>query len=566
MAMKLFNEDNIPFIKRVSDFINEKNIAKILFISSFILYFISLFIYYFENVLRYDEVFTLQLVKSSIPNIIYLTSLDVHPPLYYLIVKFFILLGHSLHFPFNDIYLSRLISSFPFLILMIFSWKYLRKDIGVLSAGLFSFCIMSMPHFIHYLAELRMYSYCLLFSTLVFYMAYRITNDGSWKNYALLILFTLLGLYTQYFCGIVASTIYLILLLVISLNNDIDKVKKLFISGIICIFVYLGTWGIYLFHQVKVISSDYWIAPFNSEALINTIIYFLNPLKLSESSVDLITPEEYGWLSLIQEIFNWETVIFLVLLTIVFGIIIKYTFKNGISFNILKDRIVKVNFLTFGALIILIEIIVGIILSECLGKPIIHIRYLFMSIGLFWLTICIVIGKTYHKSKPLFGICMILMVIGGGLSAYDGLTLSVINQRYTLDVDNVLNLIDSNDLIVSNFEMYSYSKIFRPHLDNYFIYEGSLVQNAFLNIMWNQLDMDMLLGDELERVTNTLNSGHKVWIFGSQDKINMEFYYIRNGKNYGFLDNYYAKSYRMSFVSNTKFQIRNIIEISPTPI
>jgi len=153
------------------------------------------------------------------------------------------------------------------------------------------------------------------------------------KNYVLLVLFTLLGLYTQYFFGLYALAIVLLLSVIISLNNDVDKLKKLFISCIVIIIIYLGTWGLFLYNQVKTVSNDYWIAPFNSEALVNTIIYFLNPQKLSECSLDLIDPQTYPWMSLIHGSINYETFFLIALLTIVFGIVLK---KNIRWLSIIK--------------------------------------------------------------------------------------------------------------------------------------------------------------------------------------------------------------------------------------
>jgi len=480
--------------------------------------------------------------------------MDVHPPLYYFIVKFFVFLGHFLHLPFSDIYIAKISSATPILLLMIFSWKYLRRDIGELAAGLFSLSLIIMPQFIFYLNDIRMYSWGMLFVTLAYYMAYRISLDGSYKNYALFIFFTVLGIYTQYYCAVALFGVYFVLFTYLSLKNRVNKVKKLVISGIISILSFMP-WLSILLHQVNNVSSNYWIPGFDSQLLF-FIFWNLLISRVNSEFVDLT----------LNNGVQWEGLILLVLLVILFGFCAKYLFRGGVSLNSLKTRLCKLNFLTFGALIILSEIILGVLISAMIGRPILHPRYLFIGFALFWLSVCIILSRTYHlKSKSIFVLAMVLFLISGGLNTYYSLTQIITNQEATHDMYDVLNLIDPDDLIVDdNLAVAGYRELFVHHPDeNTYIGQLSVFwEPVFLCIYESQHNMSVFKGDIAQRVNNALKSGHKVWI-NSYIRDNKDYYRIFDPSDYIDGSNYHVKFYKIRHGGKNTFYPNFILEIIP---
>jgi len=258
--------------------------SKFLFVISFIIFLLALLMNYFDNTLRYDEIFTFTLIKNNLSNIVYFTSIDVHPPLHYFIVKLFVDFGHLLlPTTFNDIFIGKISSSIPMLILIVFSYKYFRKDVGELGAGLFSLSLITMPQFIYYLGDVRMYSYGMLFVTLAFYMAYRITINDSKSNYILLAILTICGFYTHYFCGLALIAVYLVLLAYLSFNNDLNKIKKVLITAIISVIAFLP-WIHIILKQTDAVTNQFWIGSLDIASLIEYIWYFLSSLKSGEST------------------------------------------------------------------------------------------------------------------------------------------------------------------------------------------------------------------------------------------------------------------------------------------
>ena len=80
----------------------------------------------------------------------------------------------------------------PIYLLMALSLIKIRKNFGMLTAGLFIFCLVTMPMFIQYALEVRMYSWSIFFVTTSFIFIYEIIERNSYKNWIIL--------YTLFFC------------------------------------------------------------------------------------------------------------------------------------------------------------------------------------------------------------------------------------------------------------------------------------------------------------------------------------------------------------------------------
>ena len=99
----------------------------------------------------YDELFTMEFVKRPLKEMLSLAAKDVHPPLYYMIVRLFAVAADSLgilgdgagQVPIEA--LAKLVSVLPFAVLLIYAATVIRKKFGLFAAGLFSFAIVSMP-------------------------------------------------------------------------------------------------------------------------------------------------------------------------------------------------------------------------------------------------------------------------------------------------------------------------------------------------------------------------------------------------------------------------------------
>lgn len=164
------------------------------------------FVRIFDNNFWADEAFTTNLVANTVPVIIQKTAADVHPPLYYLIVK----LGYTLAG--NQGWMFHLISLFPCAIILIFSltaiWNRFGKETAVI---LITLAALS-KNAVRYNVEVRMYSWGALFVLLSFYCLYLILDEESTKHYILFTLSSLAAAYTHYYCLVSVAFFYVVLL------------------------------------------------------------------------------------------------------------------------------------------------------------------------------------------------------------------------------------------------------------------------------------------------------------------------------------------------------------------
>lgn len=351
-------------------------LGKILVCLSF---FILLYMIYYSfkyPFLSVDEWYSKGIIKLSINNIIKASAVDVHPPLYYFILKlgmkFFSIMGIKI----NAISLMELISVIPYIIIFCISITEIKKDYGHLTCGLFLFTTITTSEFFRQFLTARMYSWSILFLILSFICVRSIINKNDMKHWILLSIFSVLCAYTHYFAAISSIVIYLLLLGYIIKNNK-SSIKEWLISTIIGIVCYIP-WMLILFNQLSSVHQSYWIQQITLE---NMIIFF-----------------SFALTSIEEQIF--QVISFIIILICIYSIFKKYLENND------EDN----TYALFGALTFLGTILIGSIISFVF-KPILIERYLIPSIAVFWLGFSIYISKINIKRYiPL--IIIVLLVMG----------------------------------------------------------------------------------------------------------------------------------------------------------
>lgn len=217
----------------------------------------------------FDEGFTMILARKSVPELIRITGLDVHPPLYYLIVKLFIsLLGDGLfvfHLPSLLSYVGLMVVS------VLFFHRYFSPQFSLLVTA--AFC--SVPGMLEYALWVRMYSMAMLFVASSFFMTYIIMKkcDGDisfrnlWKLWTGLALTQVAAAYTHYFAGVAAVGISLFLLAFILFKKKrLQAALPWVIYCAVMVMLYLP-WMPVLFGQMSRIDGNYWIQPISEMEL-----------------------------------------------------------------------------------------------------------------------------------------------------------------------------------------------------------------------------------------------------------------------------------------------------------
>lgn len=255
----------------------------------------------------YDELFTVGMAEHSYGELISFTAKDVHPPLYYCIVKLILDLCKLMSPSADSIIVIKCVSVLPYYLLSAYGLLFLRKKFGMFVTGLFLFCVLSMPQMSAYTVEMRMYGWALFFVTAAFFHAYEIVDKNGrgryvirrfrvrktehfflfhWNgHFAALAFYGLAAAYTQYFACVAVIMVYVYLLLWFfvrykrSRGQDKDAARSLklwLVCVVFSILVYFP-WIFVLISQVTAVRENYWILPLTWRSIGGCVKFLMKP-------------------------------------------------------------------------------------------------------------------------------------------------------------------------------------------------------------------------------------------------------------------------------------------------
>ncbi|MBR0270561.1 MAG: glycosyltransferase family 39 protein [Methanobrevibacter sp.] len=423
-----------------------------------------------------DEIYSLAMIKMPLNDFISYSINDVHPILYYVFLKIFCKI-----FYFIDLTLTgKIFSLIPILLIGILSITKIKKNFGMLTAGIFFFCICSMPRILTSALEVRMYSWGLFFITTSLIFAYEITNNPNWKKWTILTVLTILSIYTHYFSAIASFSIYLVMLIYI-IRKDKKLLKNWIISAIICIIAYIP-WLPITYGQILNVNTTYWIAPISINTVISYIYYIFSPAYQAIRNNELASPTILGTLLFVSFIYLY--------------------YRN-------KDE-----FTTNTLLIFILVPSIGIIVS-LISQPIFHIRYIIPVIGCMWLVFSIFLAKSFENLKVFIPITILILIIGIlGIFA----CMPIHNQDVAtteIEHDYISNMGENNVIIINYANAYfPLFKYYAPN-NHHFMYNPS---DSNLNDFLNNPD-----------IIYYKNTGSKIYYV---DNIDMNETYAESGFNF----------------------------------
>lgn len=208
-----------------------------------------------SNSVILDEAYSILLVRRTVPNIILGTARDVHPPLYYLILKFFSLFGGE------SLLLYRVATALAtWLNLIVLGATLIRRRWGERVSVIYMLWFGLTYSTLERSSLVRMYSWAAFFVTAAALFLFFYYEDRSKKNLALGIVMTLGAMYTHYYALLAVFLAWVILLLVSLFQKK--KILGILVGGVIVTVGYLPWLGV-LLTQFKGVVEDYWIDRFD---------------------------------------------------------------------------------------------------------------------------------------------------------------------------------------------------------------------------------------------------------------------------------------------------------------
>lgn len=356
---------------------------------AFVLLCVNLWTCFFYSIWN-DEAYSLGIMNHTYISMISNIAGDVHPPLYYLILKFVADPICAIFSFVPQIFVAKLISMIALVVLFWFAICKLTKVLPKQVVGLFLvglFCFSSLKDLT---TSVRMYSFAALFVIFQFYYFAKIIEFGGIKkDWWMFVLCFELSAYTHNF-SLVASGLMFAFLVVYYFFNRRENIKQALKYLLFAALIYVP-WFVVLIVQMVQIQSNYWIAEFTFKSLFEVLEYMLIPAGLGLSKV--------------------STIIFVVLISAVYiGV---YIF-NMISKSIEKDTkwlLSSGYFVTFGLMLfgILFSVIINPIFISRYTNVLFYLFYIAVLLNIYYFAQTLLSKHKVNVKVILFIVCVVLM-------------------------------------------------------------------------------------------------------------------------------------------------------------
>lgn len=433
----------------------------------------------FSSDIWYDELFTVGMIEHSYGDLIAFTARDVHPPLYYCIVKFFVDLCKLISSQTNPVVIAKIVSVLPYFILLGYSVTFIRKRFSILTSGLFLFCVIAMPQLGSYTVEVRMYSWALLFVTAALLHAYGIiacydvsgeaaempeqngdcvnSRDIDAENRKIrrihataLIFYGLAAAYTQYFACVAVIMVYFYVLVGFMIK-DRDRIKEWMLWVAVSVVGYVP-WLYVLFRQITAVNENYWILPLTWRSLGGCVKFIMKPAFTNEV------------LNTVLAVLLFAVYVFVFVCTVIKLYHnsrqnkrnpqnINQNIKQDISsYNIYKGR---VGFALAGVGVLAGLVVFGFAASFAI-RPIFVYRYMIPALGCFWLSFAVCLDDMTSEKKlckSIASAAIIFCILVIGLCNYRAF---IGEEEYKIllmeQTEAALSSIESEDIVIYNFD------------------------------------------------------------------------------------------------------------------
>lgn len=332
--------------KTIDNIINSRYLHGLIIFGAAVLYGILCF----GETIWLDEAITANFVRLSVKDLVQRTAADVHPPLYYLIVK-----GTVSVFG-DHIYVMKLASMIPFLAMLFLSYKKIRLLFGERTSFLFSAfsCVLSCV--IAKNAEMRMYQWAMFFVVAFGVYLYEAVKHNKRQSWFAATLFGICAAYTQYYALITVAILYvLVFLFAVNISG---KRRNIVICCLLSGILYLP-WLLVLFSQLLTLEETGW---WNEVTV--TIQYVMHFIAYPVENANVIIKLVYC-------------------IVLVCGLVCACRrWKRD------RERIALLYMLTFLTLIL-----TGVLITM-FYSPVFISRFLYPSVGLLLLGLCIALDKS----------------------------------------------------------------------------------------------------------------------------------------------------------------------------
>ena len=329
----------------------------------------------FDSTYWYDEMFSIKLIRMPIPELIEETANDVHPPLYYLILK-----GVT-HFTGESGPVLHAVSLFPYLLVLVIALTVIRSRFGKSTSFLFITFASLLASAVKFNVEIRMYSWVVLFVLVSYLSFYAILYTDRIIYYGIFAVSSLSAAYTHYYALIAVAFFYAALMLY-ALFARRAILGRVAATWALTILGYIR-WLLVLIETFGRTSSGWW----------------LKWTPKYKDSLPAIFEGKHDWILFY---------IFAAVLAV--SLILRLTeIASGKEMTDSKDPAKELVFILAGAVSVFGTIAVGIGISK-LFRPMYFDRYIYTAAVCAWLIVSIGLSRLRFRNAAPLSIAMTVFV------------------------------------------------------------------------------------------------------------------------------------------------------------
>lgn len=221
-----------------------------------------------------DEAFTIAMLRHGYKEMIQLTAADVHPPLYYILLKGWTDFWKLIVSENMVITVTKIFSLIPCFLMFVLSISKIKKYCGKYVATIWFLSIGSASYLISNGVEIRMYSWAMLFVTFSFVMLFEIINDNKIVSWILFVVSSLAAAYTHYFALVAVAVLYGMLFIWLVWKNR-KMLVAWFGASIITVIGYLP-WLFVFIKQAQNVNDNYWINKIGKRTVVSYFSYMFD--------------------------------------------------------------------------------------------------------------------------------------------------------------------------------------------------------------------------------------------------------------------------------------------------
>ncbi len=223
----------------------------------------------FNNNVWFDEAYTLSLIQHNYSEVIEILKSDMHPPLYFISLKFFCgIFGYS-------VLVTKIFSVLGYVATLLLGCTVVKKHFGSGTSMVYMLTIGAIPMSLYFSVQQRSYEWCIFFVTLCFIEALLFIESHKYRHCILFVIAALFAAYNHIYALLAVGIIFAFVNIYIFIKSR--KLIKAIILSDIYIMIGYFPWIFPLLYQAESASGSFWLT--SIEPL--SIIVFISGVVIS---------------------------------------------------------------------------------------------------------------------------------------------------------------------------------------------------------------------------------------------------------------------------------------------